>query len=85
MLLRSSRVAGQLTKEALLGKALVGAGKGLLGFAGRHPMKVLGAGAVGASAAPEISKGLQQSKMGLRPQYLQAANEGLVPSVPRFQ
>jgi len=84
MLLRSSRVAEQLTKEALLGRLALGAGKKALSFAGKNPGKLLGTGLVAATAGPEIMKGVQQSKVGLNNDYLQASNAGLVPSVPKF-
>jgi hypothetical protein len=76
MLLRASRAAGQLTKEAIVG--------GILRAIGRHPMAALGTGAVGLTAAPEISKSLQRAKVGLHPQYLAAANAGMVPHVPQM-
>lgn len=85
MLLRSSRASGQLTKLALgiAGKALLGAGKKTLSFAGKHPGKILGGGLVAATTAPAISEGVRKSNTGLQPGYLQAANEGMVPSVPK--
>ena len=82
MLLRASRAAGQLTKEALVGRLALGAGKGILGAVGRHPMGTLGVGAVGLTTEPEISKGFKRAKVGLQPQYLEAANAGLVPHTP---
>lgn len=81
MLLRSSRAASRLTKEALVG-ALIGKG---VAAVGRNSMKVLGGGVVASTAAPEINEGTQRAKLGLRPEYLEAANAGMVPSVPRFQ
>lgn len=86
MLVRASRIAEQLTKEALLGRMALKAGstvgKGILNQAGKHWKGVAGTGIVGASVLPEISQKVQQSKIGLQPGYLQAANAGLVPSMP---
>lgn len=84
MLLRSSRAARHLTKEALVGRLAVGAGKGLLGSAGKHWKGLAGAGLVGITAGPQIAQGLSNAKTGLQPGYLQAANAGMVPSVPKF-
>lgn len=84
MLLRASRAAGQLTKEALVGRLAAKAGKGLLGFTGKHWKGVGGTALVGATVAPEVSKGFQQSKVGLSPQWLAASNAGQVPSIPKF-
>lgn len=74
MLLRSSRQATQLTKEALVGKILgAGAKAGLnqLGRAGRfavnNPRAALG-GVVGTTAGGiEVAKGLRRSERGFNP------------------
>jgi len=83
MLLRSSRVAGHMTKEALVGKAVGNlAAKGLAAV-GRNPMKVLGGAMVVGATAPTVSKAVHRATTGLQPQYLEAANAGFVPSVPQ--
>lgn len=84
MLLRSSRVARHLTKEALVGSLALKAGKGILGQAGKHWKGLAGAGLVGVTAGPQIAQGLKNAKTGLQPGYLQAANAGMVPHVPKF-
>lgn len=85
MLLQSSRASGRLTKLALgiAGKAAVGLGKKTLSWVGKNPGKVLGTGLVAATTAPAISDAVRKSNAGLQPGYLQAANEGMVPSVPK--
>lgn len=83
MLLRASRTASQLTKEAIVG-GVVGAGKKILGVIGRHPWASLGVGATGIMAAPEVSRTVQRSNVGLSRPWLQAANAGQVPHVPKF-
>jgi hypothetical protein len=81
MLLRSSRVAGHLTKEALL--AGIGrVAKGTLGFAGKHWKGLGGTAMVGTTVAPEIQKGVQKSSVGLSQPWLQASAAGMVPKVP---
>ena len=85
MLLRSSRAAGALTKAAFVGKALQLAGKRTLGFAGRHWKGLAGAGVIAASAAPSISEGVRNSQVGLSQPWLNAANAGVVPQVPKIK
>jgi len=80
MLLRSSRVAYHLTKEALVGTLA----KGVVRKAGQHWKGLAGASLVGVTAGPQIAQGLSNAKTGLQPGYLQAANAGMVPSVPKF-
>lgn len=82
MLLRSSRSAERLTKEAgLIGRALIGAGKGIGKklFSKKGLTLAGGAGMVGMTAAPMIQQGVQKSRVGLTPQYIQAQKYGLVP------
>jgi hypothetical protein len=85
MLLRSSRVAELLTKEALVGKALQLAGKRTLGFAGRHWKGVAGTGLVAATAAPMVAQGARSSEIGLTQPWLQASNARAVAPVPKFK
>jgi len=85
MLLRSSRVAEKITKEAFVGKALQLAGRKTLGFAGRHWKGLAGTGLVAATAAPIVSQGVRNSQAGLTQPWLQAANARAVPSIPKFQ
>lgn len=80
MLLRASRAAGQLTKEALVGPVT----DKVLGTIGKHWKGIAGAGLVGATAAPEISQAAKRSRVGLTPQWLSAQNAGQVPSIPKF-
>lgn len=84
MLLRASRASAQLTKEALVprflgataAKAAKGIGKRL--FTTRGLMAAGGTALTGAIAAPMIQQGLQRSRVGLSPQYIQAQKYGLV-------
>lgn len=85
MLLRSSRVAEMLTKEALVGKALQLAGRKTMGFAGRHWKGLAGAGLIAATAAPVVSHGVKSSEIGLTQPWLQASNARAVPSVPKIE
>jgi hypothetical protein len=84
MLLRASRVAGQLAKEAALGGLAWKAGKGMLGFAGKHWKGIGGTALVGASAAPELLAAKRQANVGLSAPWLRASNTGQVPSIPKF-
>lgn len=84
MLLRASRVSGQLIKEAALGSLAMKAGKGLLGFAGKHWKGIGGTALVGSSVAPELSVAKKRATVGLSAPWLQASNMGQVPSTPKF-
>ena len=89
MLLRSSRKAGLLTKQALVGGAAKkGVGLGLraaggaLGavgkFVGKYPRLSLGALAGTAAAGTVGAEGIRRSNIGLTPQWQAARRAGYV-------
>lgn len=82
MLLRASRAAGQLTKEAIVGSLAAKGAKAILGSAGKHWKGIAGTSLVGLMVAPEISQGVQRSQVGLSKPWLRATNAGQVPSIP---
>jgi hypothetical protein len=87
MLLRSSRVASRLTKQAFLGPAIRGvmsAGKNGAKLVGPK-VKTLGGAAltVGPGALDAVNS-VKSSKQGLSNAWLSAANAGSVPHTPQF-
>lgn len=76
MLLRSSRAATALTKEASIAGRV---GKGVLGHFKKRWKGYLGTGLVGAAAAPAIAQGVQKGRLGTHPQYIQAQQMGMAP------
>lgn len=80
MLLRCSRAAEQLTKEA--GPVGRFVGKQLWKHKGPIAATAGGVALVGASVAPEIRDGIQRSNQGLTHEWLEASNAGAVPDIP---
>ena len=81
MLLRASRSAESLTKEALLGRLAGSALRGAGRFAKKHWKGLLGTAVVGTAAAPMIAQGVQKSRVGMSTPYIQAQKYGLAPQM----